>query len=255
MKTTSSLAVTRRSLLRAQALFGILLTVSAVAPRTAHAARSPLIHGRAAWQARSPRGTVRLSSGRPRRLIIHHTATGNTSDGSLARAYSLARAIQSHHMDTFGWIDTGQHFTVSRGAFILEGRDGSLDSLDSAQGMVIGSHCYGQNTVSIGIETEGTYTHVAPPEEQYEALVGLCTRLCRQYGLPASEIYGHRDFNATLCPGDALYASLPQLRYDVDERLIDPELSETRHVALADVSEETWEGLVPFMPPLEFVRR
>ncbi len=153
MKTTSSLAVTRRSLLRAQALFGILLTVSAVAPRTAHAARSPLIHGRAAWQARSPRGTVRLSSGRPRRLIIHHTATGNTSDGSLARAYSLARAIQSHHMDTFGWIDTGQHFTVSRGAFILEGRDGSLDSLDSAQGMVIGSHCYGQNTVSIGIET------------------------------------------------------------------------------------------------------
>ncbi|MFI8344000.1 peptidoglycan recognition family protein [Streptomyces sp. NPDC085639] len=255
MQPTSSLSLSRRSLLRAQAVFGILLMGSAVAPLTAHAANSPLIHDRTAWRARNPKGTVRRSFGRPQRLIVHHTATANTSDRSLERAYALARAIQGHHMDSFGWIDTGQHFTISRGAYVLEGRKGSLISLESAQGMVIGSHCYGQNTLAIGIETEGTYTHSAPPEEQYEALVGLCARLCRQYELPASEIYGHRDFNATLCPGDALYALLSQLRVDVDMRLRNPELPGTRHTALADVSEDVWQDLVPFMPPLEFVRR
>ncbi|MFJ2753616.1 peptidoglycan recognition family protein [Streptomyces sp. NPDC087297] len=255
MQPTRSLSISRRSLLRAQAVFGITLLGSTVAPSSAHAANSTRIHQRAAWQARSPKGAVRRSYGRPKRLIIHHTATANTADMSLARAYSLGRAIQNHHMDSFGWIDTGQHFTVSRGAYVLEGRAGSLASLESASGMVIGAHCYGQNTLAIGIETEGTYTHNAPPAAQYEALVELCARLCRQYRLAASEIYGHRDFNATLCPGAALYALLPQLRSDVDSRLGDGELPTESRIADADVTEEVWEDLETFMPALEFVRR
>ncbi|WP_339154862.1 hypothetical protein [Actinomadura luteofluorescens] len=40
------------------------------------------------------------------------------------------------------------------------------------------------------------------------------------YGLePHAAIVGHRDYNATACPGDALYALLPRLRNQVAESL------------------------------------
>ncbi|MBT2542687.1 N-acetylmuramoyl-L-alanine amidase [Streptomyces sp. ISL-44] len=193
-------------------------------------------------------------TGRPKRIIVHHTATVNTPDVSRSRAFALARAIQVHHMDTFGWIDTGQHFTVSRGAYVLEGREGSLASLyDEGGPMVVGTHCSGQNALAIGIETEGTYIHREPPVKQYEALVDLCARICRQYWLSASEIYGHRDFNATQCPGDALYALLPQLRRDVGSRIADDDVDadtvtdgesqRARHAVMAEAGEDPWEEL------------
>jgi N-acetyl-anhydromuramyl-L-alanine amidase AmpD len=84
--------------------------------------------------------------------------------------------------------------------------------------MVEGAHCVGQNSVAIGIENEGTYTEEEPPDVQYAALLDLCVYICGQYGVPAREIYGHRDFNTTQCPGDQLYALLPQLRSDVADR-------------------------------------
>jgi hypothetical protein len=40
--------------------------------------------------------------------------------------------------------------------------------------------------------------------------------VCNQYGIPPTEIYGHRDYlSTTVCPGDHLYAMLPQLRQQV----------------------------------------
>jgi hypothetical protein len=84
--------------------------------------------------------------------------------------------------------------------------------------MVEGAHCSGQNSLAIGIENEGTYTEEEPPEEQYRALVEMCVYVCAQYQVPTSEIYGHRDYNNTQCPGDQLYALLPQVRRDVADR-------------------------------------
>ncbi|MFF4319154.1 N-acetylmuramoyl-L-alanine amidase [Streptomyces sp. NPDC001568] len=57
-----------------------------------------------------------------------------------------------------------------------------------------------------------------PPPAQVSVLADLCARVCRQYDAPASEIYGHRDFNSTACPGDTLSALLPKLREDVARR-------------------------------------
>ncbi|MFK0256202.1 N-acetylmuramoyl-L-alanine amidase [Streptomyces sp. NPDC090445] len=85
--------------------------------------------------------------------------------------------------------------------------------------MVRAAHCIGQNSVAIGIENEGTYMTEEPPEDQFSTLADLCAHICRQYGVPASEIHGHRDFNSTDCPGDTLYAMLPKLREDVARRL------------------------------------
>ncbi|MEC4570225.1 N-acetylmuramoyl-L-alanine amidase [Streptomyces sp. CMAA1738] len=60
--------------------------------------------------------------------------------------------------------------------------------------------------MALGIENEGTCMPVQPPPAQFSVLGDLCARVCRQCDVPASEIYGHRDFNSTACPGDTLYA-------------------------------------------------
>ncbi|MGH3376888.1 MAG: peptidoglycan recognition protein family protein, partial [Actinoallomurus sp.] len=77
-----------------------------------------------------------------------------------------------------------------------------------------------ENGHTLGIENEGTYTSVLPPAALWNALVQTLAWLCDDYGLdPHSAIVGHRDYNVTQCPGDALYAKLPQLRNDVANTL------------------------------------
>ena len=82
-----------------------------------------------------------------------------------------------------------------------------------------GAHCEAFDDAALGIENEGTHMTVALPGGQSDVLVGLCAWLCGQYGIPATELYGHRDFNNTSCPGDVLSATLSQLRADVAARL------------------------------------
>jgi len=125
-------------------------------------------------------------------------------------------------MDVNGWADTGQHFTISRGGYIMEGRHNSLSRLNAGSGMVVGAHCPGQNDQAIGIENEGTYTSVAPTTALYNKLVALCAYICDQYDISPTRIYGHRDFVSTACPGNVLYSMLPQLRADVANALNPP---------------------------------
>ncbi|MGW3661313.1 peptidoglycan recognition protein family protein [Streptomyces sp. NPDC005151] len=191
---------------------GALLPFRSAGP--AYAA-GPVISGCAQWGARQPSSAVNVLPTIPHKIIVHHTATANSTDYSQAHSFAIARSIQAHHMDVKGWIDSGQHFTISRGAHILEGRHSSAATLAAGTQYIESAHCTEQNTVAVGIETEGTYNTEEPRPAQYSALVQLCTHICRQYGLRAYQIYGHRDFNNTDCPGDRLYALLPQLRADV----------------------------------------
>ena len=95
---------------------------------------------------------------------------------------------------------------------MLEGRHHSLEFACAGHRQVEGAHCTGQNVVALGIENEGTYSAVDPPEKLWNRLRELCAFLCRQYRIAPTEIYGHRDFKDTACPGDRLYAALPRLR-------------------------------------------
>jgi len=212
-------SASRRTLLRAGLVLGAATGLGAALGRGNAAFAAVTVHSTAAWGARAPSSPVSIVAERPNKILIHHTATANTTDLSQAAAYSLARSIQRHHMDTNGWIDSGQHFTISRGGYVLEGRHRSLETLRGGTGVVTGAHCPGQNSQAIGIENEGTYTSVLPPAGQYDTIVAFCADICRAYGLAATEIYGHRDFRATSCPGDLFYSRLPQLRTDVARAL------------------------------------
>jgi hypothetical protein len=209
---------TRRVLLsRAVALGGAALVGGAVdlAATPAFAVARPSIATRAQWQARPPRSAAVVLSRGPDHIVIHHTASANSTDFSVSHAHALSRSIQNFHMDSNGWADIGQQFTISRGGHLMEGRNRTLDALNAGT-LVVGAQTAGHNEHTVGIECEGLYTSAAPTSALWDMLVNLCAYLCELYGLaPASAIVGHRNYVATACPGDRLYGMLPQLRKDV----------------------------------------
>ena len=184
-------------------------------------ATGPTIHGTTSWGARSPTTAITLLNHKPKGIVIHHTASANVSDTSLAHAKQLARRIQDFHMGpSRGWIDTGQHFTVSRGGHILEGRHRSLEAAQEGRKHVLGAHAgIACNDDYVGIENEGTYMTGLPPATQWQALVQLCAWLCNQYSMSPDDIIGHRQCKSTDCPGDRFFAKLDALRQDVENAL------------------------------------
>ena len=155
---------------------------------------------------------------RPNKIIIHHTAMPNSTDYCQAHAYANSRDIQNLHMDQNGWLDSGQHFTNSRGGWLTEGRHGSLYALLHGQTMVQGAHCVGQNDQAIGIENEGTYLDVQPPAALWNRLIDFCAFTCQQYAIPASRDLRPPGLQRTQCPG-LLHDRLPELRSAVAGRL------------------------------------
>jgi hypothetical protein len=208
-------AVTRRRLLSgATALAGgLVLGGAALAlPRGASAAVTPpRVYTRTEWSARPPSSPISVINP-PDHIVVHHTASGNTTDYSRLQAGRLSHWIQDLHMDTNGWSDAGQQLTISRGGYVLEGRDRSLYAINNGLN-VMGAQTANHNGHTIGIENEGSYVSENTTTMLFNSLVQTCAWLCSGYGLdPHVAIVGHRDYVSTQCPGDVLYARLPELR-------------------------------------------
>jgi peptidoglycan hydrolase-like protein with peptidoglycan-binding domain len=171
------------------------------------------------WGARPPAGELSTRTGSTRRIVVHHMAFPNTMDFSMEAAIACAERVQYIHMDKNGWSDTGNHFSISRGGHVLEGRHGSLDALEDGGYQIVSAHAVGQNTQSIGIENEGTYVDELPTGKLWWSLVKLSTTICTQYGFGAQNITGHWDWNNTQCPGAKFYSTFPLLRLHVAKRL------------------------------------
>jgi hypothetical protein len=86
--------------------------------------------------------------------------------------------------------------------------------------MVASAHCPNENDQP-GVEIEHNGNEAMTPIQR-EAAVWLFAWICKCGVIPATHIYGHRDFYATSCPG-VLYARLPQFRVDVAAALKPPE--------------------------------
>jgi hypothetical protein len=190
------------------------------------------------WGARPPSSTIQLSGNVTNKIIVHHMAFPNVTDYSRAHAEQLARDCQDLHMDTNGWADTGQHFTVSRGGYVTEGRHRSLETLEGGKQQVIAAHCPGENGNAIGIENEGTYITETPTKALLDSLTELCVTVCTQYGLHAWDIFGHWDFRETDCPGAAFYREFPALRARVAAGL---------HVRQRDIPARRWPDIWRFV--------
>ena len=121
------------------------------------------------WQAEKRKATEMI--------VLHHSA----GSGSVQDIHAMHQAQ--------GWTGIGYHFYVRKNGRVYRGRPEDQ----------IGTHTAHYNARSIGICFEGNFETDVMYEDQFRAGVELLEDLLDKYGeLP---VYGHRDFNATACPG------------------------------------------------------
>lgn len=119
-------------------------------------------------------------------LIVHCSATPEGKDFTVSQ-------IKQWHLQR-GFSDIGYHYVIYRDGSIHIGRDES----------VIGAHCTGHNTNSIGVcyiggvATDGKTPKDTRTAGQKQSLVKLLKELKVKY--PQASIHGHRDFANKACP-------------------------------------------------------
>lgn len=118
--------------------------------------------------------------GAVKRIILHHAEASNCT----------VQDIHRWHLNN-GWAGIGYHFFVRKDGTIYRGRPENK----------LGAHTSNHNTGSLGICFEGSYNKETMPSEQLRAGQELITYLCDKYSLLKANVYKHKDFNSTDCPG------------------------------------------------------
>ena len=119
-------------------------------------------------------------------IIVHCSATPEGKDFTVAD-------IKRWHLQR-GFSDIGYHYVIYRDGSIHTGRDESI----------IGAHCTGHNTNSIGVcYIGGCASNSKTPKDtrtpqQKQSLVKLLKELKTKY--PQASIHNHRDFANKACP-------------------------------------------------------
>ncbi len=180
------------------------------------------IISRSQWGANPRYMTWRPEYTPVKKFILHHTASSNNPPDPAAHM----RAIYYYHAVTRGWGDIGYNFVIDQYGNIYEGRYGGDN--------VVGAHAYGFNYGTCGISVMGTFISTPLSSRHLGALTDLIAAKGYTYQVaPAGRSYftssvygrkylynvsGHRDVNATACPGDAYYRQLPYIREVADQK-------------------------------------
>ncbi|KUN85882.1 hypothetical protein AQJ66_13110 [Streptomyces bungoensis] len=201
-------------------------TVPAPVPSTV--AKPPIIT-QAEWGASTDYDGTPSYGTEIKAAVIHHT--GVDSDNTIPCTDSRARmrTIQQEHFSR-GYYDIGYNFVVDRCGQIFEGRSGGMDL------PVVGAHDIGFNTNTVGISYIGNYMTAKPSRAALDSIARVVAWKFGMYGVDPTgkvtltsgspkgqdgnlvdqgqqitlpRVFGHRDTNATACPGDNLYGKLP----------------------------------------------
>ncbi len=127
-----------------------------------------------------------------RYIVIHHSAT----DRGGAEAFDAAHRRR-------GWDELGYHFVVGNGTYTADGQiEVGSRWTKQKHGAHAGVPLY--NEQGIGICLVGDFNIRRPTSCQMDSLARLVCFLTKQYGIPYSQVLGHRDIKATECPGRLL---------------------------------------------------
>jgi N-acetylmuramoyl-L-alanine amidase/FG-GAP-like repeat len=176
----------------------------------------PVIRTRRAWGARESLRSGTPDYGTVRAGFVHHTVNANRYSRSQVPA--IIRGIYAYHTQSNGWSDIGYNFLIDRFGRIWQGRFGDL------RRNVIGAHTYGYNHVSFAASAIGNFEKGRPSPEMIRAYGRLMGWRLGKWGIAAGSlrrilegrrfkaINGHRDADATACPGLNLYRRIGDIR-------------------------------------------
>jgi hypothetical protein len=196
-------------------------------------AGQPPIIARKAWARGMAPPRVAPEYGAVEMAFVHHTE--NPNGYAAGEVPAMLRAIYVFHRHVNGWNDIGYNFVVDLYGRIFEARAGGIDE------PVVGAQAGGYNLVSTGIAVLGTFSSVPISNAARDALEKLLAWKLSLHGVtsqgrltvrvnPAGASYsrfpanarvslpriaGHRDGDATECPGNVLYGELSAIRAGV----------------------------------------
>jgi len=171
------------------------------------------------------------------RLTVHHTATEPGGSDPAA----VVRAVYRYHAVDLGFGDIGYQLLIDHRGCVYEGRASGTDAVPVFEGLpgpgvapfaVNAGHTAGFNAGNVGVALIGEFTDAAPSRPALRSLTGTLAVLAAVTGLDpratgtyvnpisgatahSATISGHRDWLATECPGERLYALLPEIRLRV----------------------------------------
>ena len=208
---------------------GAVRGVGAIFGATARAqAIQPEIVSRDEWGASGCKPRATPAYGEVKMAFVHHTVTAN--DYAPEDSAAMVLGICRYHRNSNGWNDIGYQFLVDKYGQIFEGRAGGMDQA------VVGAQAQGYNAQSTGIASLGTFSVQGQTDAGLAALARVLSWKLALHGVqPQSKVVlrsaggatnkyaagtdvtlnaisGHRDADATSCPGDGLYDQLPRLR-------------------------------------------
>ncbi|SOD84267.1 FG-GAP-like repeat-containing protein [Streptomyces sp. Ag109_G2-15] len=197
------------------------------APRPSTVAKPPVIT-QAEWGASTDYDGTPSYGTEIKAAVIHHTGVDSDNKLSCADSRARLRTIQQEHFSR-GYFDIGYNFVVDRCGQIFEGRSGGMDL------PVVGAHDIGFNTNTVGISYIGNYMSAQPSRAALDSIARIVAWKFGMYGIDPTgkvtltsgsdagvdgnkvakgtsitlpRVFGHRDTNATACPGDNLYRKL-----------------------------------------------
>ncbi len=117
----------------------------------------------------------------PTKIILHCSDTPDHMDIGVSE-------IRTWHVRDNGWRDVGYHYVIRRNGTVELGRDES----------VIGAHCHGHNTDSLGICWVGRDDITT---DQVQSLCNLFCNIRMRWLIPSGECYGHAELDPMkTCP-------------------------------------------------------
>lgn len=154
---------------------------------------------RSVW-TRKPVGANHNMMNGVTRITVHHT--GEHAGLADLPTVEVLKRIERYHREERKWCAIGYHYIVGHEGRIYEGRPAQYQ----------GAHVLGENEHNLGISVAGDFMRKLPSQRQLNALRAFLDQMCAKYRVAKTRVFGHRDLNRSLCPGDALYGWLKTYR-------------------------------------------
>ncbi|MBX6751757.1 MAG: N-acetylmuramoyl-L-alanine amidase, partial [Micromonosporaceae bacterium] len=173
----------------------------------------------------------------PQTITVHHTGFAASADpAETVRTIYRQQALPASMGGIQGWGDIGYHLLIDADGVVYEGRYSGSDQWPvfdpTGWYVVTGAHVLGYNTGNIGVCLLGYLNDAPPTQAAQDALVTVLAYLAEATGIDplatvnyhnpvngnqrtVRAISGHRDWDATDCPGHALYPLLGGIRQQV----------------------------------------
>lgn len=199
------------------------------------------------------------------KLIVHHTATTSSLPITVEQEKEYMKSVYKFHAFSRWRGDIGYNFVIMPSGRIYEGRAGGAG--------VVWAHATRNNTDSIWISLVWNFQwENNPTQGQLESLVKLSVTLMRKYNIDpdeetkyftASSVYpyitvtnnftfaSHKDAGITACPGENLYAMLPNLRQQISQKLKNTQIGASTistYGSTSNTTKNTSRNIVPLLP-------